>query len=125
MYSQHLKSCLAKVHLRVSPSLWHILISEILIHPVICCIGAALNIDPRQFYTQLYGVILELNTCKCTLSCLSTYNADKDFVFMLVSIFLWLGSSNENVLLAVKCLDRMMRKRRQVGCLLVFVLISY
>lgn len=43
-----------------------------------------------------------------------------DCVLILVSVFLWSGSSNENVLLAVKCLDRMMRKRRQVGCLLVF-----
>ena len=26
--------------------------------------GAALNIDPRQFYTQLYGAILQLDACK-------------------------------------------------------------
>lgn len=31
-----------------------------------------------------------------------------------------LGSTNEDVLLAVECLDRMMRKRRQVGCPLVY-----
>jgi len=30
-------------------------------------VGAALNIDPRQFYTQLYGAILQLDTCEYTL----------------------------------------------------------
>ena len=30
--------------------------------------GAALNIDPRQFYTQLYGAILQLDTCEYVLS---------------------------------------------------------
>ena len=77
------------------PSLWQILpaitVAHILISRYYCTlslfyyIGEALNIDPRQFYTQLYGVILELNTCKCILSC---HSADKDWLCFHTCIYL-------------------------------------
>lgn len=49
--------------------------------------GSALNIDPKQFYTQLYGAILQLDAC----------------------------SADSDVLLAVECLDKLLRNRRQIS----------
>ncbi|KAL5471037.1 hypothetical protein EMCRGX_G029111 [Ephydatia muelleri] len=54
--------------------------------------GAALNIDSRQFYTQLYEATLQLDAL----------------------------SQKEDVVLAMDCLDRMMRKRREVSMLRIF-----
>lgn len=54
--------------------------------------GAALNIDSRQFYTQLYEATLQLDAL----------------------------SQKEDIILAMDCLDRMMRKRREVSMLRIF-----
>jgi nucleolar complex protein 3 len=49
--------------------------------------GESLTIDSRQFYVQLYGALLQLDTV----------------------------SLNEDIVLAMECMDKMMRKRRQVS----------
>ncbi|XP_064381917.1 nucleolar complex protein 3 homolog isoform X2 [Halichondria panicea] len=58
--------------------------------------GSSLNIDPRQFYVQLYGALLQLDT----------------------------RSTNEDLLLAVECMDKLIRKRRQISLQRVFAFVK-
>lgn len=60
MSKQLLRFCLGKVS-KTSYLVYatHVLVCLLLF--VVVTIGSALNIDPRQFYTQLYGGILQLD----------------------------------------------------------------
>ena len=73
-------------------------------------LGEALNIDPRQFYVQLYGALLQLDTGRPTRNLKCTPRKFTHHSFSsCVSV-----SSSDDVLLALSCMDKMMRKRRQV-----------
>lgn len=68
-------------------------------------LGEALNIDPRQFYVQLYEALLQLDT--------GIY-LPAAYFHLLGALLLLSVSSNDDVILALDCMDKMMRKRRQV-----------
>ena len=68
-----------------------------------------MNIDSRQFYTQLYEATLQLDACMCSLNLL-ILRIDNCFLIVLFVV-----SQKEDIILAMDCLDRMMRKRREVS----------